>query len=164
MFFKSLCLFLSVFVFGFIMDAANQPFLTSNHLIDGNLVEKIIVESHSPNVSYGTLASGIEKGLQVDLCLSVVGVMATKGFVKHVDEALVVAESLLPRRVWVAIGESLVDTAKFCSLFGEIIRVVERFFPERRVNLVIGFRLLHDAVVLNFRCKTTAPLCQKRAE
>ena len=164
MFFKSLCLFLSVFVFGFIMDAANQPFLSSNHPIDGNLVENVVVESHSPNVSYGTLALGIEKGLQVDLCLSVVGVMAAKGFVKHVDEALVVAESLLSRCVWVAIGENLVDTAKFCSLFGEIIRVVERFFPERRVNSVIGFRSVHDAVVLNFRCKTTAPLCQKRAE
>ena len=61
MFFKSLCLFLSVFVFRFIMDAANQPFLSSNHPIDGNLVEKIIVESHSPNVSYGTFALGIEK-------------------------------------------------------------------------------------------------------
>lgn len=146
------------------MDAANQPFLSFNHPIDGNLVEKIIVESHSPNASYGALASGIEKGLQVDLCLSLVGVMATKGFVKHVDEALVVAESLLLRRVWVAIGESLVDTAKFGPLFGEIIRVVERFFPERRVNLVIGFRLVHDAVVLNFRCKTTPLLCQKRAE
>ena len=164
MFFKSLCLFLSVFVFRFIMDAANQPFLSSNHPIDGNLVENVVVESHSPNVSYGALASGIEKGLQVDLSLSVVGEMAAKGFVKHVDEALVVAESLLSRRVCVAIGESLVDTAKFCSLFGEIIRVVERFFPERRVNLVIGFRSVHDAVVLNFRCKTTAPLCQKLAE
>ena len=146
------------------MDAANQHFPFSNHPIDGNLVEKIIVESHSPNVSYGTLALGIEKGLQVDLCLSVVGVMAAEGFVKHVDEALVVAESILPRRVWVAIEESLVDTAKFCSLFGEIIRVVERFFPERCVNLIIGFRSVHDAVVLNFRCKTTPLLCQKRAE
>ena len=146
------------------MDAANQPFLTSNHLIDGNLVEKIIVESHSPNASYGALALDIEKGLQVDLSLSVVGVMAAEGFVKHVDEALVVAESLLLRCVCVAIGESLVDTAKFCSLFGEIIRVVERFFPERCVNLVIGFRSVHDAVVLNFRCKTTPLLCQKRAE
>jgi len=146
------------------MDAANQPFLSSNHPIDGNLVEKVIVESHSPNVSYGALASGIEKGLQVDLCLSVVGVMAAKGFVKHVDEALVVAESLLLRCVCVAIGESLVNTAKFGPLFGEIIRVGERFFPECRVNLVIGFRSVHDAVVLNFRCKTTAPLCQKRAE
>lgn len=164
MFFKFLCLFLSVFVFGFIIDAANQPFLSSNHPIDGNLVENVVVESHSPNASYGALASGIEKGLQVDLSLSVVDIMAAKGFVKHVDEALVVAESLLPRRVWVAIGESLVDTAKFCSLFGEIIRGVERFFPERRVNLVVRFWSVHNAVVLNFRCKTTPLLCQKRAE
>ena len=164
MFFKSLCLFLSVFVFGFIMDAANQPFLSSNHPIDGNLVENVVVESHSPDVSYGVLASGIEKGLQVDLSLLVIDIMAAEGFIKHVDEALVVAESLLLRCVCVAIGESLVDTAKFCSLFGEIIRVVERFFPERCVNLVIGFRSVHDAVVLNFRCKTTPLLCQKRAE
>jgi hypothetical protein len=32
------------------------------------------------------------------------------------------------------------------------------------VNLVIGFRSVHDAVVLNFRCKTTPLLCQKLAE
>lgn len=164
MFFKSLCLFLSIFVFRFIMDAANQPFLSSNHPIDGNFVEKVVVESHSPNASYSALASGIEKGLQVDLSLSVVGVMAAKGFVKHVDEALVVAESLLLRCVCVAIGESLVDTAKFGPLFGEIIRGVERFFPERRVNLVVRFWSVHDAVVLNFQCKTTPLLCQKRAE
>ena len=131
-----------------IANAANEFFLSVFDPIDPNLVEKVVVEGQSAYARDSIGAACVEKHLQVDLGLLVVSLLKAKGFIQHINQALVVGKGLLSCLFEVGILKVLVDAAKVVFFCFVIVDVAHGLFPEQPVYEVMCFLFVHCGIVL----------------